>query len=123
MTMIEVMCCPINYLHEAVVSLTKPLEWSKTKAAVSLSSNCTAASENSRREGTCSQPTGDESWEKEREGMDGITHETAEEGFRQREEGGGHGGSQLIFCLQMRCPGLMFKSCNMSWKSMVRLLK
>ena len=48
--MIEVMCCPINYLHEAVVSLTKPLEWSKTKAAVSLSSNCTAASENSRRE-------------------------------------------------------------------------
>ena len=42
-------------------SLTKPrlvaaLEWSKTKAAVSLSSNCTAASENSRREHAVNQP-------------------------------------------------------------------
>ena len=51
----------INYLYEAVVSLTKPrlvaaVEWSKTKAAVSLSSNCTAATEN-RREGTNMQST------------------------------------------------------------------
>ena len=90
MTMIEVMCCPINYPHEAVINKTAPrggagVVKDKSRSFTFQQLHC---GEREQQKGTCSQPTGDESWEKERrQRMDGITHETAEEGFRQREEG------------------------------------
>ena len=98
--------CHVNMtIYPPFVRLTKPhytlawrfVRWSKTKAAISLSDNCSEL----RQESENIQPEREMNPERKREGWMEVWHheETLSRRFRQR---GGHGGSKpTISCMNM----------------------